>query len=970
MMQSDTAGLKIREKWRKFFRSVSVVLGSGSLVAMAIWMLVLGVDPAGGMANELVGRKYIFPAGAIGLLFAAFLCAFGFLPVSRSPQASGIRFSVFIIRKHFPFFLGIAVLVPVLAYVVFFMLAENETAAFDRNFSLLAKQQIKQISDWKDRQSAWAVVPQAGLSADSGIFRQGAQMGVAERPGMHGRLQTVARTGLMHTDGRKQVTEIGAHDMSHVLKSRRIWMGPPKRIMDADGKRRDVLTMYVPFMRETSAGQEAGVRLHYVNPAESLIPALSVWPTTGMTSRIFLFSTQGGDVAMLRSVPTGRIAYPVELGEAGHGKWLEKIGSTRQGIFHTVDHRGKRVVGYVGKIPDSDWSLMVKVDEREAYSHIRQMAWYILLMAALLTVSSALVLFFVLRHRHMQYQAVRMKNGLKQRALRHDYLSRFANDAIILMDGNGMVIEANERSGKLFGKAGSTLNGKNIRTVFDPKDASVFEEKWQELKREKSLIFEAYGKHAGGRIFPVEISSGIIETAGKCFVQFIIRDVSEKKKADEAIWRHANFDLLTGLANRRMFQQRLLFETRKAQRTGGSVALMYLDLDRFKYVNDTMGHDAGDALLKGASERISHCIRETDLVARLGGDEFTVILADLEDFRDVSRVAQGIRDALSQPFMIDGQSVHVSTSIGIAFYPEDASDVQELMKHADQAMYAAKKNGGNRYHYFTSSMQEAVRQRTNMIGELRHALDCGQFETVFQPIASMKTGEIGWAEALTRWRHPVSGMMEPVTFVPLMEETGMIRAFGDGLFMESVRQAAKWRVSRPDFCISLNLSPVQFTEGGIAVGEWMAYLDKLAVPPESVVVEVTEQLLAGMDASVAGQLDALHRRGVRVAIDDFGTGYSSLASLKKFSPDYMKIDRTFIRNLTTGDEDRTLCETMIMMAHKLDMAVVAEGVETPEQWRILSSLDCDYAQGYYISEPVDKAAFGKLLAVKGCAGMA
>ena len=185
----------------------------------------------------------------------------------------------------------------------------------------------------------------------------------------------------------------------------------------------------------------------------------------------------------------------------------------------------------------------------------------------------------------------------------------------------------------------------------------------------------------------------------------------------------------------------------------------------------------------------------------------------------------------------------------------------------------------------------------------------------------------------------------------------MIRAFGNGLFMETVRQAAKWRASRPDFCISLNLSPVQFTEGGITVDEWMACLEELSLPPQSVVIEITEQLLAGTDASVVRKLDALHCRGVRVAIDDFGTGYSSLASLKKFSPDYMKIDRT-------------LCETMIMMAHKLDIAVVAEGVETPEQWRILSSLGCDYAQGYYISEPVEKASFGKLLAVKGCTVMA
>ncbi len=969
MMQSDIAGLKIRERWRRVFRSASVVLCSGLLTALAIWMLVLGADSPGWMASQLVGRKYILPAGAIGLLFVAVLCVFCFFPVPRSPHASGIRFSVFIIRKHFPVFLGIAVLVPVLAYVVFFMLAENQTAAFDRNFSLLARQQIRQISDWKDRQNN-LVAMHAGLSGHAGIVRHEQWAGMPEGDDVSGHLLPARKATRKNADVRKPVQEAASHDMSHVLKSRRIWMGPPKRIANADGTWRDVLTMYVPFMKKTSSGQEAGVRLHYVNPAESLVPVMSVWPTQGMTSRVFLFSLQGGEVAMLRSVPKGRIAYPMELGEAGHGKWLEKIGRTRQGIFHTVDYRGKRVVGYVDRIPDSDWSLMVKMDEREAYSHIRQMAWYILFMAAMLTASVALVLFFVLRHRHLQYQAVRMKNGLKQRALRHDYLRRFANDAIILMDKDGKVIEANERAGKLFGKARSALSGKNVRTVFDPQDASVFEEKWQELKREKSLIFEAYGKHAGGRVFPVEISSGIIEADGKSFVQFIIRDVSEKKKADEAVWRHANFDLLTGLANRRMFQQRLLFETRKVQRTGGSVALMYLDLDRFKYVNDTMGHDAGDCLLKGAGERLSHCVRGTDLVARLGGDEFTVILADLEDFRDVSRVAQSIRDALSQPFVIDGKSVHVSTSIGIAFYPEDATDAQELMRHADQAMYAAKKDGGNRYHYFTSSMQEAERQRTNMIGELRHALDCGQFETVFQPIASMKTGEIGWAEALTRWRHPVSGMLQPVTFVPLMEETGMIRAFGNGVFMDSVRQAARWHVSRPDFRISLNLSPVQFREGCIAVDEWMAYLDKLGFPPQSVVVEVTEQLLAGMDASVSGQLEALHRQGVKVAIDDFGTGYSSLASLKKFSPDYMKIDRTFIRNLTADSEDRTLCETMIMMAHKLDMAVVAEGVETLEQWQILSLLDCDYAQGYYISEPMDKTSFGKLLMMKGCAGMA
>ena len=275
MMQSDIAGLKIRERWRRVFRSASVVLCSGLLTALAIWMLVLGADSPGWMASQLVGRKYILPAGAIGLLFVAVLCVFCFFPVPRSPHASGIRFSVFIIRKHFPVFLGIAVLVPVLAYVVFFMLAENQTAAFDRNFSLLARQQIRQISDWKDRQNN-LVAMHAGLPGHAGIVRHGQWAGMPEGDDVSGHLLPARKATRKNADVRKPVQEAASHDMSHVLKSRRIWMGPPKRIANADGTWRDVLTMYVPFMKKTSSGQEAGVRLHYVNPAESLVPVMSV----------------------------------------------------------------------------------------------------------------------------------------------------------------------------------------------------------------------------------------------------------------------------------------------------------------------------------------------------------------------------------------------------------------------------------------------------------------------------------------------------------------------------------------------------------------------------------------------------------------------------------------------------------------------------------------------------------------------
>ena len=428
------------------------------------------------------------------------------------------------------------------------------------------------------------------------------------------------------------------------------------------------------------------------------------------------------------------------------------------------------------------------------------------------------------------------------------------------------------------------------------------------------------------------------------------------------VWRHANYDQISGLPNRRMFTEKLFFETRKAQRSDASVALMFLDLDHFKDVNDTMGHGVGDCLLKEASDRLRVCVRETDTVARLGGDEFTVIVSDIDDFKDVERVAQCILDELSEPFTLEGQSVHISASIGITFFPQDAKDTHDLMKNADQAMYAAKSQGGNQYHYFTPSMQEAVQKRMHMINDLHVALENNQFETVFQPIIDLKTGDICRAEALIRWHHPVHGLINPASFVPLAEDTGLIQAFGDWVFLEAAKAAARWRKYVPDFQVSVNISPVQFKNEGIDTNVWFAHLKSLNLPPEAIVVEITEGLLLDIDEHTSNQLLALSDAGIEVALDDFGTGYSSLAYLKKLDIDYVKIDQMFVKNLTTSEEDRVLCEAMTVMAHKLDIAVIAEGVETLAQLRMLASFNCDYGQGYYISGPVNDEEFEELLA--------
>lgn len=965
-MLSYIADLKRKEKGRTVFCSSLYCLVSCFLVSLAIFVVSLVFDSIDGIVDLEIYIKFIYSSSVVLLFSALAAYSLRFLTAVKSRVTFNVRFFVFIVRKHLSIFFAMAAVIIILAYVVFMFLAKNQTRATDRNLAEVAQLQIKNLNEWRNHQ----VLPGHNARgygfpvSNKRFVPELSSAGTRSVPG-HSRNSPLAddwsNPDIQSIGTLFSLT--GRYDLVNALKHKRIWMGSLKRMEQNPEGMRDWVTLYVPFLKKTTAGKEAGVRIHYVDPADSLIPMLSVWSNTGKTSKVFLFSRFGEEIVILRNSSTEKVVYPLSLNESSREQWLKKMSEGRSGIFHGLDYAGKRVVGYVEKIPDSDWSLMIKMDEREAYSHIQNMAWYILLIAFLMIIMSGSVIFFILRHRHMQHQTERLKMGLKQKALRqhYDYLSKYANDVIMLMDVNGMIIEANDRSEKMFGKVRTELLGKNIRTVFDLKDDSVFEEKWSELRREESLIFEAYGRHTNGSIFPVEISSRVIETEGRLFIQFIIRDISEKKKADEMIWRHANFDQITGLPNRRMFSERLFFETRKALRTHASVALMFLDLDHFKDVNDTLGHGIGDLLLKEASDRLRLCIRETDTVARLGGDEFTVILTDLDDFKDVERVAQNILRELSEPFTLEGQPVHISASVGITFFPEDAADTHDLMKNADQAMYAAKSMGGNQYHYFTQSVQEAVRQRMNMINDLHVALEKNQFQTVFQPIVNLETGAICRAEALIRWHHPVHGVINPANFVPLAEDTGLIQAFGDWIFLEAARQAAKWRKIIPDFQVSINISPVQFKNEGIDTDVWFAHLKHLDLPPEAIVIEITEGLLLEIDDSITRQLLALRDAGIEVALDDFGTGYSSMAYLKKLDIDYVKIDQMFVKNLTVNEEDRVLCEAMVLMAHKLGIAVIAEGVETQAQLGQLASFGCDYVQGYYISGPLGEQEFDELI---------
>jgi diguanylate cyclase (GGDEF)-like protein len=437
-------------------------------------------------------------------------------------------------------------------------------------------------------------------------------------------------------------------------------------------------------------------------------------------------------------------------------------------------------------------------------------------------------------------------------------------------------------------------------------------------------------------------------------------DITDRKLIEVEISKQANFDELTGLPNRRLFNDRLEQAIKKSKRDKSLTALLLVDLDRFKEINDASGHGVGDILLVEAASRILLCVRDYDTVARLGGDEFTVILSSLDDYSDISRIAQSIIDSISRPYLIQGREMFVSASIGIALNPDDADNAADLIKSADQAMYQAKNDGRSRYHFFTKVMQETADLKARLTSDLRRALTEGQLEVYYQPIIDLGTRRVEKAEALLRWKHPKLGFISPTIFIPLAEDTGIIHDIGYWVFMQASRQVKKLRSSLGrDFQISVNKSPIQFFTPGS--NHWADQLATMGILDGSISIEITEGLLMNNDSGITASLLKYHDAGIQVAIDDFGTGYSALSYLKKFDFDYLKIDKSFTRNLEHEAPDFALCEAIVVMAHKLGLKVIAEGVETEQQRDLLTQIGCDYGQGYLFSRPLPVDDFEEFL---------
>lgn len=466
------------------------------------------------------------------------------------------------------------------------------------------------------------------------------------------------------------------------------------------------------------------------------------------------------------------------------------------------------------------------------------------------------------------------------------------------------------------------------------------------------------GERFWEQLIVTPIKEGSIDITG-----FLIlgEDISIRKRYERQLLRQANYDILTGLPNRMLAMDRLKLALAQAKREGSMVGVMFLDLDNFKHINDTLGHDAGDNLLVEAARRISSCLRGTSTVARLGGDEFLVVLPGLSGPESSSQVADRILETFIPAYYLNNQEVFVTTSIGIAIYPTDSGNSGSLLQHADAAMYQAKHQGKSSYAHFTPEMTEVSQERLQMESRMRRALELQEFELYFQPIVDTNTGKLHAAEALLRWNNPSMGMVMPDRFIPLAEETGLIIPIGQWVIQQACLAATRWReITGLDIGISVNVSPRQFRDPDFT-GIVMNALSSNKLAPELLELEITERLLLDNSIETAGILRTLDRAGVRLSVDDFGTGYSALSYLKSYPFDTLKIDKSFVQDVKKESDDASLVRAIINMAHSLGLTIIAEGVEDESQTHFLKQEGCDRAQGYFYSHPLPGEEFIKWL---------
>jgi len=565
----------------------------------------------------------------------------------------------------------------------------------------------------------------------------------------------------------------------------------------------------------------------------------------------------------------------------------------------------------------------------------------------------------------VSFSDITERKKAEQRLLLSDRVFRNTSEAIIITTPNGEIIDVNQAFVNITGWERDEIVGQNPRVMkSERQDPTFYKSMWQHVHEHGWWSGEIWDRKKSGEDYPKWLTINAVKDADEKVTHYIgiFSDITKAKATEQQLQQMAFYDALTSLPNRTLCRDRMEQELKSARRHNKKLAVLFLDLDRFKDINDSLGHSAGDLLLVQAAQRLKNCVRDTDTVARLGGDEFTIILTDIESTQAIQRISEKIIDSMAEQFHIQGHEINIGASIGISLYPDNGTDYDSLTKSADTAMYKAKDAGRNTYRFFTDELQATIKRRLLLEKELRIGLSLDNGLSLhYQPKVNMQTGHIVGMEALLRWNHPTLGNISPAEIIPIAEDTGLIVPLGEWVLHQACSQNATWiRNGHTPLRVAVNLSSRQFEQKDIAE-RIQGILQDTGLDPAYLELEITESMLMRDTDKAITTLNRLRRLGIQIAMDDFGTGYSSLSYLKQLPIHSLKIDKSFVDDIGKSDDAATIASTIISMASRLKLKVVAEGIETKEQMEFLRDEGCDEMQGYYYSRPLPAGDFIRLL---------
>ena len=744
-----------------------------------------------------------------------------------------------------------------------------------------------------------------------------------------------------------------------------IYFGDPS----APGK--PLLDIFAPLINPDTSAVMGVLVLR--DDLQFLYTLIQSWPVESKTGETLLVTKDGGDVLFLNELRFKKdtalnLRLPIQGSVNALTVPTKEMMKGYYGALEAFDYRDKPVLAYNIAVPDTSWGMVVKMDTGEVLEHVRRLQSMVWIIAAFFILGAGTILWTWWKKQKIERQAHEQLSSLAE-DLRVSAIAFETHEAIVITDCHPKILRVNQAFLDITGYTAEEVIGRNPNILSAERKPKVFyEEMWATIFREGKWSGEMLDKCKNGEIYPKWLTITAVTAPDGVLTHYVgsFFDITERKKAEEEINRLAFFDPLTSLPNRRLLLDRLQHALATSARSGRHGAIMFIDLDNFKVINDTKGHDCGDLLLVEIARRLQSCVREGDTVARLGGDEFVVMLEDLGSQAEhaavqAEEVGEKIRAAIDRPCLVKEHEFHSTASVGISLFIGRETTAEALLKYADIAMYQAKGAGRNIVRFFDPDVQIVLEAHTTMESDLRRALIERQFSLYYQAQVG-DAGRILGAEALVRWIHPQRGIIPPAQFIPIAEESSLIVDIGHWVLETACRQLALWGndEKKCNLELAVNVSARQFKSRDF-VDKVAAVIKEQRVNPSLLKLELTESVVLENVADVVAKMHALKALGVKLSMDDFGTGYSSLSCLKQLPFDQIKIDRSFVRDIVTDPDDAVMVQSIIDMAHNFSLNVVAEGVEIEAQLAFLKLHGCMVYQGFLFSKPVPVEEFEALL---------